>query len=136
MVILFYFLSRLTNIERHTVMKKSTIIKNIIKDLPKNIQDTVSSLKRLQLYYIDSNSMYHINNNNKQPAMLTHFTKYGLKFKILVNNNRMSINGYYHIKYKRLPYFTITPMKAEDLPLYAGHANQFMSDAFKRSIAF
>jgi hypothetical protein len=120
-------------------MKKSIVT----KDLPIDIKEIVKPLKRLQLYYIQQNRkpIFFFSDeldatSRKIPAMLTHYTKYGLKFKVLVNNSGISHNGYYHIRYEILRNFKIIPMLAEDLPLFTGAANQFMSDAFKRSIAF
>jgi hypothetical protein len=112
-------------------MKKSDALKKV----PVEFIGKVKPLDRLGLYYLISNQ-YGFGEGKAIPVMITHFYEHGIKMKVLVKNQHLSHNGYYHIRYSRLERFSFKPMPAEDLPLFAGEANEMMSNAFLRSKAF
>ena len=114
-----------------SAMKKSEALKLV----PKEHLPLVSSLNRLDLYYLNIKGWFG-GTSKPIPIMITHFYTHGIKVKVLINDSMISHDGMFHIRYSRLDRYTLTPMLAEDLPLFAGQANSNMSEAFKRSIAF
>jgi len=116
-------------------MKKT----DALKECPDVFKTQVGSLERLGLYLLTSINTGWRNKEKESkpiPVMLTHFYKHGLKFKVLIKNQTLSHDGMYHVRYERFNRYTITPLNHEDLPLYAGDANENMSNAFKRAKAF
>ena len=113
-------------------MKKSDALKHV----PVELQGKVAPLERLGLYLL-TYERYSFGGIDVKPipVMITHFYEHGIKMKVLVKSN-ISYNGYYHVRYARLSRYKFTPLPAEDLPLYAGEANEMMSNAFLRAKAF
>ena len=106
-------------------MKKSEALKLV----DPRLYDRVKDLKRKGLYYLSSSNDAF----DRTPVMITHFYKFGIRLKVLVNTP-ISNDTFYQLNYRKMNRYTLDPMPIEDLPLYVDKANTNMSDAFKRGI--